>query len=175
MNISSHTATDPDTAMADVRTAGQPLGVLVGEPVVDGDAIAFALWPGAGPGRYRLTQSLAGTADGVPTHMQVVEFDGPRTAQWAAAEERAGTERIWPAVRGVAGLHRVLLMKADDNATVTVILAGGTEPIDAAARAIMSTTLLPGEDPALLTGPDRVGVYRLRQADLPETMSMMEV
>ena len=31
----------------------------------------------------------------------------------------------------------------------------------------MSTELLPGEDPALLTGPDRIGFYRLVHADLP--------
>jgi hypothetical protein len=38
---------------------------------------------------------------------------------------------------------------------------------DAAGQAIMSTDLLPGEDPAFLGGPDRISFYRLVHADLP--------
>jgi hypothetical protein len=189
MKISMHTTTDTDAALADVRAAGQPLGILAGDPVVDGDSIAIALWPSTAPGRFRLIRSLTGVAGGAPnhmqathmqathmqaTHMQVVAFDGPRTAEWAAAEERAGEARIWPAVRDLAGVHRVLLIRADDNATLVVMLADGVAAIDEAVRAIRATTLLPGEDPALLTGPDRVAVYRLRHADLPDHDSMME-
>jgi hypothetical protein len=34
-------------------------------------------------------------------------------------------------------------------------------------QAIMSTDLLPGEDPALLPGPDRVDLHRVLHAALP--------
>jgi hypothetical protein len=50
-----------------------------------------------------------------------------------------------------------------------VILAESMDAFDAAAQAIMSTELLPGEDPALLGGPDRISFYRLVHADLPIT------
>ena len=173
MNISVHTTGDVDTALALARAAGEPLGILTGQPVVDGDAIAVAFWPDTGPGRYRLILSRPGATGGPSTHMQVVTFDGPRSAQWAAAEQRAGNDRIWPAVRDIVGLNRILLLRADDNATLTVLLADGAAAIDEAVRAIMATSLLPGEDPALLTGPDRVAVYRLRQADLPADVALM--
>ena len=76
-------------------------------------------------------------------------------------------------MRDIAGLNRLLVLRAEDNATLTVLLAEGRGPIDEAVRAIMSTSLLPGEDPALLTGPDRVAVYRLREADLPADVALM--
>ena len=60
-------------------------------------------------------------------------------------------------------------MRAADNAYVVVILAESMDAFDAAAQAIMSTELLPGEDPALLAGPDRISFYRLVHADLPIT------
>ena len=48
-----------------------------------------------------------------------------------------------------------------------VILAESMDVFDAAAQAKMSTELLPGEDPALLGGPDRISFYRLVHAGLP--------
>ena len=60
-------------------------------------------------------------------------------------------------------------LRAADNAYLVVILAESMDTFDAAQQAIMSTELLPGEDPALLTGPDRISFYRLVHADLPIT------
>ena len=60
-------------------------------------------------------------------------------------------------------------LRAADNAYLVVILAESMEAFDAAQQAIMSTELLPGEDPVLLTGPDRISFYRLVHADLPIT------
>ena len=60
-------------------------------------------------------------------------------------------------------------MRAADNAYLVVILAESMDVFDVASQAIMSTKLLPGEDPALLGGPDRISFYRLVHADLPVT------
>ena len=39
--------------------------------------------------------------------------------------------------------------------------------LDAIARAVMSTELLPGEDPALLPGPDRIEIHHVIGYHLP--------
>ena len=80
----------------------------------------------------------------------------------------AGRDRpSGPATHGIDGIVSVLRLRAADNAYVVVILAESMDAFDAAAQAIMSTELLPGEDPALLGGPDRISFYRLVHADLP--------
>ncbi|MFG1642135.1 hypothetical protein ACGFMK_17770 [Amycolatopsis sp. NPDC049252] len=104
-----------------------------------------------------------------PRFAQLSWFDGPRTADQAAAERRASTERIWPAIRDVEGIGPSYILTAQDRATVIVGFAASIETIEATQRAIMSTELLPGEDPALLPGPDRIDLYRVVRADLPET------
>ena len=100
--------------------------------------------------------------------MQVVEFFGPRTEEWVAAEERASAGRL-AGTEGIDGIVSVLRMRAADNAYLVVILAESMDVFDVASQAIMSTELLPGEDPALLGGPDRISFYRLVHADLPVT------
>ena len=101
--------------------------------------------------------------------MNVVEFCGPRTEEWVTAEQRASTGRLRPATLGIDGIVSVMRLRAADNAYLVVILAESMDAFDAAAQAIMSTELLPGEDPALLSGPDRISFYRLVHADLPIT------
>lgn len=89
---------------------------------------------------------------------QVMWFDGPRSEVQAAADERSGTERIWPAVRDTPGLVRSLALQADDRSLVHVGLATGADVLDTVQRRVMATELLPGEDPALLGGPDRIDI-----------------
>jgi hypothetical protein len=175
MNISMQSIPDPhpvetgwvDEALAGAYANGEPLGALVGSPVDGGDGVLLAGWPDGGPGRYRLLEARSGPGTGPARYLQVVAFDGPRSAEWAAAEEFASTHRLGPATEAVAGLVRVLRARAADNATLVVILAESAEAIDAQVDAVLATTVLPGEDPALLTGPDRVARYRLVHADLP--------
>jgi len=97
-------------------------------------------------------------ADEQPAVAQLTWFDGPRSEVQAAADERAGTERLWPAVADTPGLVRSLALVADDRSYVHLGLATGAEVLDEAQRRIMSTDLLPGEDLALLGGPDRIDV-----------------
>jgi len=177
MDISVHTQPNAhpvqtewvDDALAGARTAGIPLGALVGRPLAPGDGIMLAGWSEGGPGRYHVIETHSGRGAGPATYMQVVEFSGPRTEEWVAAEQRAATDRLGPATDGIDGIVSVIRMRAADNAYLVVVLAESMDVFDVASQAIMSTELLPGEDPELLGGPDRISFYRLVHADLPIT------
>ena len=42
-----------------------------------------------------------------------------------------------------------------------ITLTTSTQALDAAERVAMSTELMPGEDPALLPGPDRIEIHHV--------------
>ncbi len=158
-----------DDALAGANAAGDPLGALVGRPLAPGDGIMLVGWAEAGPGRYHVIESHPRLGPGPATYMQVVDFFGPRSDEWAAAEQRAAAGRLAPATDGIPGIVSVTRLRAADNACMVVVLAESMDSFDLASQAIMSTDLLPGEDPSLLGGPDRVSFYRLVHADLPLT------
>ena len=83
-----------DDALAGAYAAGDPLGALVGRPLAPGDGIMLVGWPEGGPGRYHVIETRSGRGTGPATYMQVVEFAGPRTEEWVAAEQRASTDRL---------------------------------------------------------------------------------
>ena len=156
-----------DEALSSAYGAGEPLGALVGRPLSTGTGIMLVGWAVGGPDRFHMFESRSGDAAGPATYMQVVTFEGPRTGEWAAAEERAASGRLWPAVRDVAGIVRVMRMRRADGGYLVVVLSITADAFDEAQRAILSTDLLPGEDPAQMAGPDSVVIYRLMHADLP--------
>jgi hypothetical protein len=93
-------------------------------------------------------------------YAQLVHFDGPRSPELVAAAEHAGRERVTPAILAdpeVAADHvcTYVLRRPDGGETVLTI-TNTAEMIDRTREIIMSTELLPDEDPALLPGPDRV-------------------
>lgn len=100
-------------------------------------------------------EQLYGRPHGRGASAAVVEFDGPRDAVQVAADRRASRERIAPAALQVDGALGALVLRAPDGAMVTVAFADSHASLEASSRAILSTPLLPGEDPALLGGPDR--------------------
>jgi heme-degrading monooxygenase HmoA len=101
------------------------------------------------------------------TVCQVTWFDGPRSAAELEAMRRAGEERIRPVVEQVPGfVASYVLYHAADSAVVVLTLATSTEALEGIADAVFSTSLLPGEDPALLTDPDRVELYRVENQSL---------
>ena len=105
----------------------------------------------------------------VPAQARVLCFDGPRAPEQADAEEFAGRPRIWPAIRDLSGLVGNGVLRGPQSATVVCILATSTATLDAITQAVMASELLPGEDVALLPGPDRietlvVTAYRLGAA-----------
>jgi hypothetical protein len=100
-----------------------------------------------------------------PMYAQAVWFDGPRSAELVAANDRAGLERIEPAVRQDAELIdqlvATIVMRRADGGELVVTITETEDAIDRANEVIMSTPLLPGEDPALLLGPDRFDRYEV--------------
>ncbi len=96
-------------------------------------------------------------------YVQLTMFDGPRSPELVAAGRRAGTERIDPLMAAHPDIEddlvaRYVLTQPDGGSAILVIT--GTEAsLDKAIELIMTSELLPGEDPALLPGPDRVERY----------------
>ncbi|MGS0683931.1 hypothetical protein ACVBEQ_02040 [Nakamurella sp. GG22] len=98
-------------------------------------------------------------------YAQLTYFDGPRTPELVAAADRAGRERIEPAIMARADLRDDLVavynLRRPDGGQITVVIAEHEQTLDETANVIMSTSLLPGEDAALLPGPDRVERYQV--------------
>jgi hypothetical protein len=92
-------------------------------------------------------------------HAQLTYFDGPRTPEQVAAHDFASRERIRPAVSDLGHRFRVYRLRRDDGSEIVVTIADSEQDLLDAQKAIMSTELLPGEDRALLTGPDRIELY----------------
>ncbi|MFJ7218744.1 hypothetical protein [Amycolatopsis sp. NPDC098790] len=138
----------PDAAAANEAAARRPAGTT---------------WLDTGVYRVADVHSASDAA----AFAQVTAFDGPRSADQSAAELRAGRERIWPAVRGIDGVGTTYVLLAEDRALLVLGLAASIEAIERTREAIDGTELLPGEDPALLPGPDRVDLHRVLHASLP--------
>jgi hypothetical protein len=102
-----------------------------------------------------------------PAYARLMYFDGPRAPEQAVAEDLAGRQRIWPAIRGISGLVGTYVLRGPDLGSVVVTLATSVETLDAIARTVMSTELLPGEDPALLPDPDRIEIHHVTGYHLP--------
>jgi hypothetical protein len=101
-------------------------------------------------------------------YAQVVRFDGPRSPELVAANERAGRERLTPAVLAdpdvVAAHVATYILRAPDGGELVVIISDTEAALDRGSAIIQSTELLPGEDPALLTEPDHIGRYAVVHA-----------
>jgi hypothetical protein len=130
-----------------------------------GRRAALAARPGA---IYEVAAATDGPASAqVPAWARLMYFDGPRAPEQAAAADRAGRERIWPAISGLHGLVGAYVLHGHDLAAVIITLTTSTQTLDAAERAAMSTELLPGEDPALLPGPDRIEIHHVTHSQRP--------
>ena len=92
-------------------------------------------------------------------HAQLTYFDGPQTPEQLAAADFAAQERILPTVSKLGHPLRVYLLRRHDGSGIVLSIADSEQALLDAQQAIMSTELLPGEDPALLPGPDRIELY----------------
>jgi hypothetical protein len=146
-------------------------GVLVLEPLEGGDGYVIVLGDTAsalGVASYRVVDRTDGAAVGRrPLFAQVTWINDRGDPAVAAAARRAGRERIEPAVRDIEGLVGTLVLEAEDHRIVVVSLATALETFAVVRDAIMRTQLLPGEDSALLPGPDRNDLARVILADIP--------
>jgi hypothetical protein len=181
-----HGVDDPDLADLGSSAAGQPglLGRVTFRQLAGPAAVCLTLWdseasattfPGprpelaAVPGEaYEVSDTEEGPAAGqAPACARLLYFDGPRAPEQAAAADLAGKQRIWPAIRGLSGLVGVYVLVGRDLGSVVVTLATSVDTLDATERAVMATGLAPGEDPALLPGPDRIEIHRVTDYHLP--------
>jgi hypothetical protein len=169
---------------ANLYDGSTPTGVCVFGALDGTGGSAFALWTteqdaSVAAGRrvegehwldaraYRVAHNRAGVAAGEePRFAQLVWFDDDDQER-ADGRDRAGRERIWPAVRDVAGVVGFYALRADDGSSVVVGLSTSAGTPDAVQRAIFSTTLLPWENPEHLTGPSRAESDRVLFAQLP--------
>ena len=145
-------------------------GLLVLEPLDGGDAFAVVLSEDATTTAkaYQVTARSSGAAAGrQPLFAQITRLNQAGDPAVEAAAERGGRERIDPAVRELDGYVGTLVLRSPDHRMVVISLATAMETFEAARRTIMATELLPGEDPALLPGPDSVEHARVLLAQLP--------
>ncbi|CRK61937.1 hypothetical protein [Alloactinosynnema sp. L-07] len=90
-----------------------------------------------------------------------LHFDGPLSAEVKAAADRANRDRIAPAMHDHPGFARVLVLwQPQRRSAVVLTMAESVESLEEGQRKIGSMELLPGEDPALLPGPDRIEIFR---------------
>lgn len=158
------------------------LAVLTGD---DGGATMVSLWASREDAELAAerTAAIRGPRPTEFTHDDVLEVDadqpgpaareapvvailgehhGPMSPERLDAARFAGSQRIAPVLRQVAGLVRVLVLwHPTERRMVVMHLATSTDALHAVRDAVMSSTLLPGEDPDLLPGPDRVRIMRV--------------
>lgn len=174
-----------DEVLTAITAIATPVGALVARAIGPGPGQLVAFWTDAddaatvagglaagsvsigGARTYEIDTRNLGTPDVRSQYLQVMFFDGPRTPQWSAAYERAGAERLYPAVRHLSGWAQHIGGSANDNGKVSITLADSVETLEAAGAAVMSTELLPSEDAAELTGPDSFAILPLLHADVP--------
>lgn len=117
----------------------------------------------ADPSAFEVQQDRGLTEpDAVPTAAQVITFSGPLSEQVVAAAGRAARERITPAMATHPGSVRQLaLWQPELRRQVVITLATSLESLEEGGRKIGALPLLPGEDVALLPGPDHVEMFRV--------------
>ncbi|WP_164704373.1 hypothetical protein [Blastococcus litoris] len=164
--------TDPAGILrAVVADGAEPAGAVVVEHLSGDEGTVVAFWPDEAerPGRvHDLVDGFDGAAAGrTPLFAQLTWLNGAGDPDVARAAERGGRERIHPVVRDVDGLVGVQVFRSPDDRIVVLGLATGVETLTEVRDRIASTPLLPGEDPALLPGPDRTELGRVLRADVP--------
>lgn len=141
----------------------------------DHRASTIVLWTTTGdPMAYQVEADQPGVAADQPASAaSVIWFDGPMSPARLAAARFGFRERIAPALAGVPGLVRTLVVSRErDAASCAITLAFDVPTLEAGAVAVNSTELLPGEDPALLTGPDRVDIHHISAHTVARTASV---
>jgi hypothetical protein len=155
---------------------GEPAGAIEVAHLDDAGSTTVAFWPDEGSAPtgervYRLVDRVDGPAAGrTPLFAQVVWVNGAGDPAVADAADHGGRERIDPAIRDVEGLVGVLAFRSADHRIVVVGMATGLETHAEVDERIMSTPLLPDEDPALLPGYDRLELGRVLRADIPQAV-----
>lgn len=100
-------------------------------------------------------------------HAQLVIFDGPQSPELLAAAELADTRRIRPLIEANARINQDIVARYDlsqpDGGRAMLIVTGSEATLDALTELVMTSELVPGEDPALLPGPSRAERYTVAE------------
>lgn len=112
---------------------------------------------------YEVEEDWSGPAAAErPEAASIAYFDGPLSPARAAAIRQAARSRIGPVLADQPGLVRALaLWHPEERKAAVSCLATSIAALEAGLRTVNSTELLPGEDPVLLTGPDRNDMHRI--------------
>jgi len=178
MFVSIDTVPDPagDTANVLREKAGDALVALL-QPLEQRALILVTRWPDAVSAspppaaaetrRFERSETVVADDPTEPVYAQLIWFDGPRSSHQSEMINRASRERIWPAARSVTGAVGALIATAEDGALCTVAFLTSLQTVEDVQQAILSAALLPWEDAALLTGPDRVQLARVLAHNFP--------
>jgi hypothetical protein len=153
-----------------------PAGAIEVAHLDGSGSTTIAFWldeTAAPPGRraYRLVDRVDGPAAGrTPLFAQVAWVNGDGNPAVAAAAEYGGRERLNPSIRDIEGVVGVLVFRSAEHRIVVIGMATSLETHAAVMDRINNTPLLPGEDPALLPGPDRLALGRVVRADIPQAV-----
>lgn len=108
---------------------------------------------------YEVDDTLAGPAAGLPTAAFLGRFDGPLSTAQHSAARRRGNKRLGPLLAQLPGFVRVLILwHPIDRSMVVIHLAETPEALRGISKVVAGTPLDPEDDPALLPGPDRIGL-----------------
>jgi hypothetical protein len=136
----------------ELRSMERELGERVGPPPFPSDT----------DDAYEVVDQAVGPdAASPPAFAWAGYFEGLSEAQMAA-HDRAGRERIKSLVEQLPGVVVTYSLRTlQGDTALELVLCTSIEATEAGNRAINSMELLPEEDPGLLTGPDRVEIYRV--------------
>ncbi|WP_285750748.1 hypothetical protein [Lentzea sp. NBRC 105346] len=112
---------------------------------------------------YEVEDTITGPSAGGPRVCCTLVFmDGPLSQERWDAGAFAHERRIKPFLEGYDGyVDGCVLVDKVKRSAVAVGFATSFEKADEIGKAVNSMELVPGEDPALLTGPDRIELYRV--------------
>ncbi len=98
---------------------------------------------------------------------QVLRFNGPRSAELLAAADRASSQRLGPVMMAHPKVREefvaLLRLRQPDGTDLMILVMRSPEGFDVVRDLVMSSELLPGEDAALLPGPDLIELYTVTE------------
>jgi hypothetical protein len=135
-----------------LRSMEEELGARIGPPP----------FPSNTDDAYEVVDMAVGPEAGSEPAFAWAGYFERLTEAQMAAHDMAGRERIKPLGERLPGVMAAYSLRTLDRDTaLELVLSTSVEAIEAGNRAVNSMGLLPDEHPGLLTGPDRVEIYRV--------------
>ncbi|GAA4894347.1 hypothetical protein [Actinomycetospora straminea] len=107
-------------------------------------------------------------ADAEPVVVAVAAFDGPMSDAGRAATDRVHRRNIIPALQALPGTVRLMVLWDHLSRSMRALLfAADPATLDASRGAVDATDPAAGEDPALVSPPDRMERFDVGAVDAP--------